>query len=314
MWFKNLVVYRLPADWSVSAADLDSRLSGRPLQQCSGYDLHSRGWVSPLGNGRYVHTLQGHHLFAMGVNQKLLPASIVNQVTKERAAELAAQQVHPVGRRQMRELKERVADELRAKAFTRRTEMRAWLDPQRGRLVVDTASVGKAEELVETLRETFGSFAVQPLQTAKSPSAAMGGWLMTDEAPGRFNIEQDLELQAKDDTRSTVRYARHPLDGKEIHKHLASGKSAVRLGLSWNARVAFVLTSELQVRRVQFLAVEEDKAETADEAAEQFDIEFALMSGELGNMLDDLVRALGGEEGKEQEEGVAAQVPQRLSA
>ena len=25
MWFKNLIVYRLPADWSVSAAELEEK-------------------------------------------------------------------------------------------------------------------------------------------------------------------------------------------------------------------------------------------------------------------------------------------------
>jgi recombination associated protein RdgC len=34
MWFKNLVVYRLPADWSLSAAQLEEQLSQRTLQPC----------------------------------------------------------------------------------------------------------------------------------------------------------------------------------------------------------------------------------------------------------------------------------------
>jgi recombination associated protein RdgC len=39
-----------------------------------------------------------------------------------------------------------------------------------------------------------------------------------------------------------------------------------------------------------------DRAEDQGEAAdEQFDIDFALMSGELGHMLKDLIEVLGGE-------------------
>jgi recombination associated protein RdgC len=297
MWFRNLVVYRLPADWSFSAAALEEKLARRPLQPCSGYDLQTRGWVPPAGAtgyGRYVRTVDGHHLLALGVHQKILPASVVNQMAKERAVELAAQQGHPVGRRQMRELKERVSDELRAKALTRRHEMRAWLDPARGRLIVDSASTTRAEELVETLRDTLGSPAVQPLHTAHSPAAAMGAWLLSGRAPGRFNIEQDLELQSKDDGKSVVKYVRHPLDGKDIHRHLSTGKRVVRLGLSWHARLALVLDAGLQIKRMQFLDMGSDQAESQHEADEQFDVDFALMTGEVGQILDELVTALGG--------------------
>jgi recombination associated protein RdgC len=98
-----------------------------------------------------------------------------------------------------------------------------------------------------------------------------------------------------------VRYVRHPLEGKEVQKHISSGKSPTRLGLSWNGRIAFVLNAEMQLKRVQFLDMGKDRAEGAGEAAEeQFDIDFALMTGELEQLLGDLVEALGGEAQAEQ--------------
>jgi len=50
------------------------------------------------------------------------------------------------------------------------------------------------------------------------------------------------------------------------------------------------------VKRVNFVDIvrEETGAESADEE-EQFAIDFALMTGELSQMLADLTRALGGE-------------------
>lgn len=296
MWFKNLVVYRLPVGWSMAIGELEAQLAQRPLQPCGGYDMQTRGWVFPGPQQRWVHALHRHYLIALGIDQKLLPASVINQVTKERATEVATEQGYPVGRRQMRELKERVADELRARAFTRRSMTRAWLDLDRGLLVVDAAAPKKAEELVETLRDTVNGCNVQLLDTDKSPAVSMGAWLMFGDAPGRFQIEQDLELQAVDDSKSMVRYVRHPLEGKEVQKHISSGKSPTRLGLSWNDRVAFMLSAEMQIKRVQFLDIVKDRAEDQAEAAdEQFDIDFALMTGELGHLLSDLIEVLGGE-------------------
>src|SRR3981189_2654701 len=119
----------------------------------------SRGWVAASGTGRLVHTVNLQHLIALGVNQKLLPASIIRQVTLERAEVLAREQGFPVGRRQMRDLKMRVTEELRAKALTRRRVTRAWIDPANGWLVVDAAGAAKAEELIERLRDRLGRLA-----------------------------------------------------------------------------------------------------------------------------------------------------------
>src|ERR1700754_2476203 len=80
MWFKNLVVYRLPADWSVAPAELEEKLAQRALQPCGVFDMLSRGWVHSSPAQRFVHTTHGQHMIALGVEQKLLPASIIRQV------------------------------------------------------------------------------------------------------------------------------------------------------------------------------------------------------------------------------------------
>lgn len=298
MWFKNLIVYRLPDGWSMAAADLEDKMRGRTLQPCGSFDMQSRGWVAPGPGPGLVHALNGHFLIALGVEQKLLPGSIIKQVAAERAVLLEEQQGYPVGRRQMRELRERVTEELRARALSRRRITRAWIDPTNGWFVVDAAGAPRAEELVETLRDTLGTLPVVMLETERSPQAAMAAWLMLGDAPLRFAIDQDLELQSIDKTKATVRYARHPLDGKEIQAHLNAGKYATRLGLTWNDRVAFVLTEKMELKRIQFLEMikeapggEEKEKESAEE---QFDIDFILMAGELGQLLSDIQAALGG--------------------
>jgi recombination associated protein RdgC len=296
MWFKNLVVYRLPAGWSMPAAELEERLAQRALQSCGPYDMQTSGWAFPSPLERFVHTVQRQHLIALAVDQKLLPASIIRQVTVERATALTQEQGYPVGRRQMRELKERVTEELRARALTRRRITRAWIDPDNGWFIVDAAGIPKAEELVTVLRETLETFPVQLLETENSAARGMAAWLMLGDAPLRFSIDQDLELQAADKTKATIRYSRHPLEGKEIQAHLSSGKYATQLGLTWSDRISFILTEKLQIKRVQFLDINKDQAEDEQrDAQEQFDIDFALMTGELAQVLSDLEEALGGQ-------------------
>jgi recombination associated protein RdgC len=303
IWFKNLVVYRLPVDWSLSAAELETKLSSRVLRECGSLEMFNRGWMAPAGavadDQRLVQTANQQLLISLGSNQKLLPGSIIKQETQERAKALEQEQGFPVGRRQLREVRDRVTTELRARALTRRKSMRAWIDPINKWFVVESASIPRAEELVETLRDTLGSFAVVPLETEQSPQAAMGTWLQHGDAPGRFVIDQDLELQAVDKTKATIRYVRHPLEVKEIKTHLSSGKYVTRLGLTWNDRISFVLTDKLQIKRVDFLEMAEDK-ESAEEggaeisADEKFTTDFLLMSGELSQLLKEVFEVLGG--------------------
>ena len=114
MLFKNLVFHRMPAEWTLTAADLEGQLASRPLQPCGPFEMSSRGWVPVTSGGRLLHTLNHHHMIALGDNQKLLPGSIIRQVAQERAEIQAEDQGFPVGRKQMRDLRARVADELRA--------------------------------------------------------------------------------------------------------------------------------------------------------------------------------------------------------
>ncbi len=95
-----------------------------------------------------------------------------------------------------------------------------------------------------------------------------------------------------DGSKSSVRYTRHALDLREVRSHLDAGKYPVQLGMCWNDRVAFLLTEKLALKRVQFLHLE--TAEGAD-PQEQFDTDFALMTGLLTPLLDEVLQALGGE-------------------
>ncbi|MGB6354119.1 MAG: recombination-associated protein RdgC [Steroidobacteraceae bacterium] len=296
MLFKNLIFHRLPAEWTLSAADLEGRLAARPLQPCGPFEMSSRGWMPVTAGGRLLHTVNRQHMIALGENQKLLPGSIVRQVAEERAQIQADEQGFPVGRKQMRDLRARVADELRARALTRRRVTRAWIDPQAGWFAVDAAGVPRGEAVVEVLGDTLGSFAPLAVETERSPQAAMAAWLLRGAAPARFSIDDELELQTADKSKTIIRYTRHPLDGKDIQTHLASGKYPTRLGLTWNERVSFVLTDKLQIKRLEFLGMTKETADAEEvDPAEQFDIDFAVMSGELASLLADLARVLGKE-------------------
>ena len=296
MWFRNLQLYRLPTPWRIGLAALEEQLARRPFHRCAGHEAITRGWVAPCPGGPLAHALAGQWLIGLCVEQRLLPASVIKDEVQERATAAAERQGHPVGRKQLRDLREQVSAELLPRAFTRRRTTHAWIDPQAGWLCIDAASAARAEDVVEHLRASLDELPLALLHTDLSPTAAMADWLAGSEAPAGFTIDRDCELAAAGEEKAAVRYVRHPLDGDEVRAHLAGGKLPTRLALSWDDRISFILTDKLEIKRLAFLDLVNDEAEKRPEdATAQFDADFALMTGELSRFLPRLVTALGGE-------------------
>ncbi|MFT4045198.1 MAG: recombination-associated protein RdgC [Solimonas sp.] len=294
MWFKNLQTYRLAGEWTLAPGSLEERLAKHPLQPCIGLNPQSRGWVAPAAGPQLVYAQGRQMLIALGVEQKLLPSSVVKQTVDERAGDLAARQGFKPGRKQLRDLKDQVIAELMPRAFAKRRTTRAWIDPASGWVVVDAASPARAEELLEVLRDAVEGLTLELPELAQSPGAAMTAWLAGGDAPGTFDLDQECELRGNDQTKPTVRYLRHALDGAEVRKHISEGKQATRLGLRWNNRASFVLTDKFEVKKLRFEDIEKAREDVATQSPEeQFDAEFALMSGELAALLADLEKALG---------------------
>jgi len=296
MWFKNLQIYRLPAPWPIAIDALEDQLGRKRFQPCGSQDLESRGWVAPAHDERLVHAVGGQWLISLGLEAKLLPSSVVKQVAEERAEEIEAAQGYKPGRKQMKELKEQVMQELLPRAFSRRRKVGAWIDPQDGWLVIDAPSPTRAEDVLETLRQTLDGFPLALLRTERSPGSAMAEWLASGEAPGGFTIDQDCELRAVTEDKAAVRYVRHTLEGDEVKAHLTAGKLPTRLALTFDDRISFMLTEKGEVKRVQFLNVVQEQLDGgAESAAELFDAHFALMTGELRRLIPAVVGSLGGE-------------------
>ena len=297
MWFKNLQIYRLPAPWNIDLAKLDEQLARGTFARCASHEPISRGWVAPRKDGALVYASNRQWLIALAVEQRLLPSSVVNDEVKERAELVEAQQGYAPGRKQLKELRERVTEELMPRAFTRRRTTYVWLDPKNGWFCVDAGSPAKAEEVIEHLRHCLDDLPLTLLHTQLSPAAAMADWLAGGDAPGALTIDRDCELKAAGEEKAAVRYVRHPLEGDEIKAHLAGGKLPTRLALTWDDRISFILTDKLEIKRLAFLDLLKNESEqTAENAAEQFDADFALMTGELARFLPQLIEALGGEQ------------------
>ncbi|MGB5065110.1 MAG: recombination-associated protein RdgC [Candidatus Competibacter sp.] len=298
MWFKNMTLFRLVEPLPLSAETLAARLEQHAFQPCPSHQPSSAGWVPPLGRkGRdLVHAAAGRLLLCLRIEEKVLPAAVLNQMVDERIAEMEDQRRQPVRRREKQELREQIVGELLPCALCRSRHGYAYLDPSAGWLVVGSASPRAVEELTGMLRKTLDTLPVAPLRVRQSVAAVMTAWLADGQAPAEFTLGDTCELREVGEAGGIVRCRGQDLAGAEIRGHLVAGKEVTRLGLCWNERIAFVLDEALVIRRLQFLdVVRESLRDIADSPEAIFDAEFALMAGELALLAPRLLDVFGGE-------------------
>ncbi|MCF8183470.1 MAG: recombination-associated protein RdgC [Polynucleobacter sp.] len=297
MWFRNLQIFRLAPDWAYDTDSLSAALQKGLFQNCGATQRMALGWVPPRGNeGELVFSVERQQLIALGVEQKLLPATVVRQYAQAKLVEIEATQGYKPGRKQTREIVEQLETELLPRAFVKRGLTYVWIDPVNRWLLVDASSSARADEVMEQLKLSLGELPVTLIKTQLAPATAMTQWLAAGEAPGSFSVDRDCELRATAEERAAVRYVRHNLDSEEVRSHIAGGKSATRLALTWNDRVSFVMTEQLQIKRLAFLDLLKEDAERQSENADDlFAANFVLMCGELAQLLAQLIEVLGGE-------------------
>lgn len=296
MYFKNAQTYRLSTEWPITAEVLHEQLARKPFHPCGSQDFESSGWVAPCDDGDLVHAIGDDWLICLQSEAKILPPAVINKEADKRAAEIEEQQGFKLGRKAMKGVRKQVTTELLPRAFTRIRKTFAWINVGAGWLVVDAASEKKAEDVLELLRHSLDTFPVVLLRTERSPMSAMADWL-AGEAPEGFTIDQDFALQSIAEDRARATFKGHDLEAAHVAEHLEAGHLPIKLAMTFDDRLSFVLTDRGALKRIDFLDVIRDQvaADEHEDAQALFDAEFALMTGELLRLLPAIVAAMGGE-------------------
>ena len=145
-----------------------------------------------------------------------------------------------------------VAQDLMPRAFTKSQHLDALINDREGWVWVNTASAARAEELLSLLREELGNLPVVTPDTQKSPVVVMSQWLLNGGLPEGLSFGGDVDLEDPQKEGGVVRARGMYLESDEIRRHIESGKQAVRLALSWQDQVDFVVHKDLSLRRIRF--------------------------------------------------------------
>lgn len=296
--FKNLTLYRIAPDWSPTLDTMEETLDAFRFQPCSASQDKSMGWIEPRGeaHGPLVESVNRQRILKLSIETKAVPGAIVRQKAQEAADHIEATTGRKPGKKEVKTLREEALQTLLPQAFARQGHVWVWMDPDSGILATDASSQARQDDVISALIAAFPSLQLSLLNTQVTPQTAMTNWLATedtDEWPAGFAVERECELKSSDEEKSVVRYTRHHLLTDDVRLHLQQGKRPTRLAMSWEGRIAFTLSENMQLRKISFLeGVFDDRPQDDDNG---FDADVALSTGELQQLIPALIGALGGE-------------------
>ncbi|KAF1022940.1 MAG: Recombination-associated protein RdgC [Paracidovorax wautersii] len=173
--FKNLIVYRIGPTWQADLAAVNEQLAQAEFAECSATQEKSVGWVPPRGeaHGAFAEAVGGQWILKLMIESKAVPGSVINRKVKEKAAAIEQATGRKPGKKETRDLKDDIKQELLPMAFTRQGSVTVWLDPQARLLFVDAGSQAKADDVVTALIEQVEGLTLTLLQTQQGAAAAM---------------------------------------------------------------------------------------------------------------------------------------------
>lgn len=292
MWFKQVTpfrVFELP-----EKRYLDESLGNSWFTELQGLGWFTEGFTHPTAfSDRAVSEAEKTMLIALKREEKVLPSAAIKHKLDEQVVKIQTAEGRNVGRREKHELREAIIDDLLPKALIKSSRTYGLFAGEW--LFVDTANRRKTENLLTKLREAFGGLSAQHPVTRQSPASLMTNWLLQGEAQGRFVLDYDVTLVGSGDVAPKVKISRKDLTAEDVVQHAKNGMTVTELGLVWNDRVAFILTQDLTLKRIQWLDVVQEEAEgSCDDAESMAYATQLLMEAALSAMFGELVDLLGG--------------------
>ena len=290
MWFKQVQLFQLKTPIHYPTQTLIERLEPLEFRACLPSMPSSSGWAPPLDeeNMPLARTLNGCHMICLQTEEKILPASVVNQTLKDKIKQLELTETRKIRGKEKLSFKDEVVHTLLPRAFTKFSRLYAYIDTKNNWLILNTNSPAKTELFISMFKKSLGDI-VESYDVVK-PSALLTQWLKNHDYPKLFSIEKSCVLQDPNQQHRVIRCQQQDLFAQSIQALVKDGCEVMQLGLCWQDRLTFVLANDFTLRSVN--RAQDDLAEIAEiteSKSQRLDADFFMMTEMFAGLIKDLL-------------------------
>ncbi len=267
MWFKNIQLYTFTENLSLSAEQIHAALEKHAFTPISQLQESNFGWVPSFKDSElYCESVQGKLFITAQIQEKILPASVINDYLTEKLDQIEEAEGRRPGRKEREQLKEDLRAQLLPKAFHKTRRLSAWIDFKSKWLVINASSEKNADDFTAHLREALGTLPVLPFAKSTNGADVLTSWFLDHTLlPEEFVIESDLDLSLAQDSTVKAKYKNLDLEAPEIAHSLEAGMRIRQMALSFTDRCQFALNEKLHLKRIKFLDTLIEKAVDSDD-------------------------------------------------
>ena len=276
-------------------------------------EAESVGFVPVIGqHGSNALTFEANKslvLFKLRIDTKKVPPSAVNNEVKKRAAEIEEREGYRPGRKQMREIKEQVQDEMILKALAQTVLIDGWFDFKNMLLVITESSGSKCDRVFGALLKAVDGLRPRFLKSAQNPSNVMTLWISgADEPPETITVDDKAKFAFPEGGKASLSALN--LTDERIAQLTSMGGKVVELGITIKDRWSVVVTEMLVVKKITHVDIESEFGEASEEA---WMAEATINADSAQKVHDALIDAFGGYMPRSQDDEESADVSNEAS-
>lgn len=292
MWFNNVLIYQLTRD---DQSELAPALTENVLKPCPPHARFIYGW-SPVYGEELLQEVAGSILICMGKEERLLPRGVINKMLAERIQNLEMQQGRQVKRAEKAQMAEDIEFELLPKSFCVQKKLFAILDDSSKRILINASSANQAAQLTSLLRKSVPGLSIEPLMIEDNLALRFAQWIQNPSMlPEQFALASDCVLFSLDNDKKRIHCKGYELPAEEILTLLDQGMVTAEISLIWRERIQFTLTHDFTFKKLKsldYLIDEFNELKELEEDIEQRDAALTLLTGELRELVNDLLSTL----------------------
>ena len=261
MFFKNLTAFKIEEGFDVEK--FEENIQNLAFIPCSGLQKSTKGFVNPLiKSDECVYRVNNILLFCLMTEEKILPATVINEQAQTRIEELESGGDR-ISKSRKSELKEQIEQQLLPQAFSRHKRLFGYFDLTNNYLIFDSANMNQINEAIEQFRKVTDFFKVKPLIDGETE--ALTSWFVDNGYP--MDIEVGEKCKLVSDVGGGV--ANISCQGgsmltDNIKSFVESGGYITEMAIVWKEQLSMAINSNLQFKSIKFLDTIKDLNDSDD--------------------------------------------------